>query len=147
MLFVTRKFYWITFYLYVVYQRSTNLREQGISLLDLHMDNPQPLSWVLVQQKAHSSSCNHPRPQETKVHWVLFIPRILSPVSSSVWRSLNLGCLVVSWVCISRFFFLGCTDSSGLISLSNFVGHSGKCGCWMLCSLTGDTSPVDYNTI
>ena len=39
------------------------------------------------------------------------------------------------------FFFLGCADGPGLVLLSNFVGHSGKCGCQMLCSLTGHCKP------
>ena len=39
------------------------------------------------------------------------------------------------------FFFLGCADRPGLITLSNLVGHQGKCGCHMLCPLTGRCKP------
>ena len=39
------------------------------------------------------------------------------------------------------FFFLGCGDGPGLTTLSNFVGHQGKCGCHMLCPLTGRHKP------
>ena len=43
---------------------------------------------------------------------------------------------------VSRlFFFLGCADGPGLITLSNLVGHQGKCGCRMLCPLTGRHKP------
>ena len=43
---------------------------------------------------------------------------------------------------VSRLlFFLGCADGPGLTSLSNFVGHSGKHGCRMLCPLTGRRKP------
>ena len=39
------------------------------------------------------------------------------------------------------FFCIGCGDGLGLTILSNFVGHSGKCGCHMLCPFTGRRKP------
>ncbi|KIK15072.1 hypothetical protein PISMIDRAFT_16793 [Pisolithus microcarpus 441] len=43
---------------------------------------------------------------------------------------------------ISRLFlFLVCADGPGLLTLSNFVGHQGKNGCWMLCPMKGCHKP------
>ena len=71
-----------------------------------------------------------------------FVESFLFPglyhLSALQWEGLHVWDAAQNRVFDSRlYFFLGCGDGPGLTTLSNFVGHSGKCSCRMLCSLTG----------
>jgi len=75
-----------------------------------------------------------------------FVESFLYPglhhLSALQWKGLHVWDAAQDHVFDSQlYFFLGCGDGPGLTTLSNCVGHSGKCGCCMLCSLTGWRKP------